>query len=508
MRGIHLSYSLPFEEFQEIWSQEAEISIDTNGLLNAYRFSPSVTEEVLAVFNQIIDRIWIPAQVVEEFERNHENVVNKQRNKYREVKKEVDRIIEKAKNDYEKQFFKFGKFRFPQVTDLGKFIEESLESIQSKSRNYEELITEEIKNNKKMLNEDKIQLFLESLVERNQVGEQFSIADLIRIYSEGEERYKYQIPPGYKDIDKDKTDPTKRQKFGDLILWKQLLHRANITEKPMILITLDEKEDWWVLDSSNNPVKPRPELLKEYQEQKNQKIVLLSLTQFVNLISQMNEISIANRTKIELSADDYTSDLMASIDWLEKIQASDLESFLINNGELQEFLDFSLLDVEVFGANDPVITISSVEINEEGTQVSFEGEFESVIHANIDQEVYRDFTINFETFIAVRGSINFTFNTDFSQEDEFIDVNSLELVIGGFEVIETDIEDEFESIIDDNELCGECNKRPGAYFKNTGEPVCESCSINYETCPECGRLFPSGELGGAFCYDCEKKRDN
>jgi hypothetical protein len=42
---------------------------------------------------------------------------------------------------------------------------------------------------------------------------------------EGEERYKNEIPPGYRDGKKDASrDPFR--KYGDLIIWKQIINQG------------------------------------------------------------------------------------------------------------------------------------------------------------------------------------------------------------------------------------------------------------------------------------------
>ncbi|MFB4326416.1 PIN domain-containing protein [Priestia sp. BR_2] len=498
-----MAYTYHYDDFQEVWRLGAEVCIDTNGFLNTYRFTPSVTDEILNVLDQISERIWIPAQVIEEFNENHSKVVSRERNKYREVNQEIQRITDKAKNDFEKQFFKFGKFRFPQVKELRNFIEASITSIQNKSIEYESQITEVIEKNKKMLKEDKVKAFVTKLISSGQVGTPFTISKLLATYAEGEERYKYQIPPGYKDVDKDKTDPTKRKKFGDLILWKQLLEHASTTNKPIILITMDEKEDWWELDEKNHnvPLRPRDELLSEFKECCNQNLAMMSLTQFVNHVSKMNDITIANRTKLELNANEFAKDLINAADWSLVLGDSDLESYLINSGDLQQFLDNPLQDVEVFDFSSPNININSVEIDEENC-VIFEGVFVSEVAANIDEAMSKEYTFSSEAPITIEGSINLEFTVDFSKEEEFIDENSIEVAVGGFEILSVGRHPE-EYFEEDIDRCTDCGKNVGIYYNQAGDAICEQCSINYETCPDCGKLFEIGTMGGAFCTKCE-----
>ena len=80
--------------------------------------------------------------------------------------------------------------------------------------------------NKEMLRNNIVENCIEDFVMNNKVGVKYPLLKLREIYQEGDFRYKYNIPPGFCDMDKDKNDPTKLQKFGDLIVWKQILDHA------------------------------------------------------------------------------------------------------------------------------------------------------------------------------------------------------------------------------------------------------------------------------------------
>src|SRR5262249_1713579 len=90
------------------------------------------------------------------------------------------------------------------------------------------------------------------------VGPSYSTEQLQQIYSEGEARYARNTPPGYMDI-KEKEGI---ERYGDLILWRQLLDYARLQRKPLIFITGDTKEDWW-LSNEGKTIGPRPELVQE-----------------------------------------------------------------------------------------------------------------------------------------------------------------------------------------------------------------------------------------------------
>src|SRR5205814_1021232 len=58
------------------------------------------------------------------------------------------------------------------------------------------------------------------------------------IRKEGEERYAKKIPPGFEDAKKgnDSSD-----KFGDLIIWKELIDKSKTDKRPIIFVTDDGK---------------------------------------------------------------------------------------------------------------------------------------------------------------------------------------------------------------------------------------------------------------------------
>ncbi|WP_204277464.1 PIN-like domain-containing protein, partial [Escherichia coli] len=59
---------------------------------------------------------------------------------------------------------------------------------------------------------------------------------------EGEDRYAKKIPPGYKDA---KKDAGEFDKYGDLIIWKDMIGKAKADKRPILFISDDAKEDWW-----------------------------------------------------------------------------------------------------------------------------------------------------------------------------------------------------------------------------------------------------------------------
>ncbi|NQX71624.1 hypothetical protein HQN90_36660 [Paenibacillus alba] len=111
---------------------------------------------------------------------------------------------------------------------------------------------------------------------------------------------------------------------------------------------------------------------------------------------------------------------------------SDLTSFLIHNGDLQDKLDNPLGDVEIEGYEALDITFDSVDIDED--QVIFEGKFEVELETLITESYSRNYSSEKKRPITITGSIILEFAVDFSQEDDFINYETCTIEVGGFEV--------------------------------------------------------------------------
>lgn len=108
------------------------------------------------------------------------------------------------------------------------------------------------------------------------IGRPYTKDELDNIFIEGEQRYSQSIPPGYKDASKSKIKDNIQlecKKYGDFIIWKQLIEHAIDTKKSVIFVTDDEKEDWWE-EFNGKTIGSRPELSKEFRE-KTSKLFLM-----------------------------------------------------------------------------------------------------------------------------------------------------------------------------------------------------------------------------------------
>jgi hypothetical protein len=114
------------------------------------------------------------------------------------------------------------------------------------------------------------------------VGEPNSQEDLEGLYAEAERRFENQIPPGFKDKGKPKPE-----RYGDFLIWRQILSCAQNRSCAVVFITDDSKEDW-ILRASGRTISIRPELREEFYAVSGQPVWIYTSEQFVQEVSSQH----------------------------------------------------------------------------------------------------------------------------------------------------------------------------------------------------------------------------
>lgn len=246
-------YMLPLseEEVNDIW-ENGLIVLDTNILLNLYRFNIDLRQKLLEILKDknINAKIWIPNKVYEEFLQNRVCVISEQWDIEQKISSKINKSLDDLKNEILK--LKSHKHHpYINVEYINELInicwEEILKTTKTnKDRDYNYSFSDD-----SLLSE--IRIIIDSKVET-----EISDTDLEGIYKQGKERYAKKIPPGYED--EKKGEP---RCYADLVIWKSILNKAK-TGTDVIFVVDDKKEDWWRIEKGKT-VGPRLELLKEMQ---------------------------------------------------------------------------------------------------------------------------------------------------------------------------------------------------------------------------------------------------
>lgn len=270
-------------DFSELW-ENAVFVFDTNVLLDLYRASRPTAENFLKTLEHIQDRIWLPYQVVNEFLERREGVIDSEAASFKKA------LSELKKWKSEQQSLKAlrdrlnlrGRIAITEVKALFNDQASYFDVIDHAEKALREKI-EQLASDHSSLNsnEDYILEKLDSLFNDSKIGESFSEKELKALHKEGEDRYKNLKPPGYMDA-KEKDD---ERKYGDFIIWKETLNFAKKESRPIILITSENKEDWWFKENGEI-ISPRIELRREFQEYVKQEFWMYRTQRFLEIAGE------------------------------------------------------------------------------------------------------------------------------------------------------------------------------------------------------------------------------
>lgn len=325
MRSVFPGHFRPTsDEFASLWS-DCIFVIDANVLLNLYRYSSDTRQELERALTSIKDRSFLPHQAAKEFLKNRLGVTAGQAEEYTKAIKTISDLSATLSNKKKHPFLPEGEL--PNFTGQ---VEKLLVQLETQK---EALFSR--------LNNDEILEFVDSLFS-GRTGAPFDESQLKALATEGETRYQHDIPPGYKDGKKDASGDPYR-KFGDLIVWKQIIAKAKDAAKPVIFITDDKKEDWW-LEQSNRTIGPRTELREEFIREVSNDFWMYSVDRFIEEAARISNTIVSKEVIeeiIEVREDAMTAQSEAAIGALssyDKIIHPVLSEEELFN-EIVEFLD-------------------------------------------------------------------------------------------------------------------------------------------------------------------------
>lgn len=275
-------FNTPDEKyFKTLW-KNCIFVFDTNTLLNLYRYSATTAKDFLKILKNIKLRIWLPYQVGFEYHNHRIEIIESEINKYDAF---INRLA-KIKDDLNSAKAEINKKKsHPHINS--KFIEE----IQTILGNEKTLVEKAKEKFGELQEKDFIQEDLNKLF-HGKIGDQYTDEQLKEIINEGKFRYENEIPPGFEDS-KNKVGI---KKYGDLIIWLQMIDKAKESKKPFIFVTDDEKSDWWKLTIKKNINYPRPELIKEFKDKSNFNFYMYHSENFMNLSQKYLKQKVAQQS--------------------------------------------------------------------------------------------------------------------------------------------------------------------------------------------------------------------
>lgn len=244
---------------------------DANVLLHCLRHPTKIRDELLRLFGALKESLWIPYQVGHEFHRNRLDVELGAQDTYQRLKTDYDGILNQAKE-------KLKQLRAHPMINVDRELSAIDVFLEDFRGRMDTAATQHPSGD--------IQAAVELLTTLfdGRVGDKWTQEQLNAIKKEGEERYAKKLPPGFKDIKKE----GELDRYGDLIIWKDIIAKAEKEKRPIIFISDDVKEDWWWLHRGRK-LGPRPELVEEFRLATGQDFLIYEFANFLRVAAERNK---------------------------------------------------------------------------------------------------------------------------------------------------------------------------------------------------------------------------
>jgi rRNA-processing protein FCF1 len=244
--------------------REAVVAVDANVLLDLYRFRPQTSQDLINILKSLDDRLVVPHQALREFWRHRQRSQGSPRGA---TKTATDAVA------------KSGRAICDALTTWAKAVgvdDDELADLASRVDGFVGTLKDELQQALQDADAerggDRILEQLEGLL-AGRVTPPMAADEWTECLAEANRRIENEEPPGYKDAAKQDND-TPEGGAGDYLVWYQATRYGKAEGKDLLLVTRDEKEDWWWRQQSDF-VGPRPELTLEYYELTGRRLFLL-----------------------------------------------------------------------------------------------------------------------------------------------------------------------------------------------------------------------------------------
>lgn len=263
------SFSFVLEPISEM-KDEALVVLDANVLLLPFTTNIRNVKAIKELYTRLSksNQLFLPAQAVREYLDN------------RAIKiADINEALQKKSN----QNFNYVGIH-PLLEGLAEYKEviELEESLKSLIKNYQAKIRDTLSAVQAWgWNDPVSKMYHEVLADR--ILDDGAL-DFGNIEKDLKRRNDLNIPPGYKDRNKD------QNQAGDLVIWHEILNLAKNKCKHLIFVSVDEKTDWWH-QSGKTPLYPRFELVDEFREAtKGKSFHIVSLSTLLEIFDIDSEV--------------------------------------------------------------------------------------------------------------------------------------------------------------------------------------------------------------------------
>lgn len=447
---------------------------DTNVYLNVYRYSPEFTEFAFQCLKCIKDSIAIPATVYMEYRKHYKSEFYAMKTKVKNASNNINSQVASARKKIENTCNLLKSRQYPDIDALSNILKAVFDDAEKKIDDFfdDRNVLEQVANN---WGDDDYIFNLVEDIQASRGMDPFTQEQLYKICDEGEDRYKKQVPPGYKD----QKNKDGIRKYSDLIIWKEVMNYSKENQLDIIFVTDDVKADWWEKEGVFHPA-----LIQEFMSETGKNIDAYTSTEFYAALSESYSIEktdaielalrMTDKEYIERVEDDVFDTILDEIETEGESLIGQYGSHIGTEGlhEL-EVIDHSFVEaIRIDRQGDIIVYQFKYWIDAEGTSFDYWGRDDDTKEVILSPGAYH----RFQGQIVVTVTREVETYIDYEDDSEF---DSAIIEAGDLEEVEfKPYFDEPEELPDVYTACPSCGK--GINIENDGgNGFCVNCASDY-----------------------------
>jgi hypothetical protein len=252
--GDFVGYKIASSAELDAALREAVVAVDANVLLDLYRFRPQTSLDLIKTLRSLGDRLVVPHQALREFWRRRQHAQDSPGGATRaatDALDKADRSIRAALATWARAV----GVDDDEVSGLVARVDDFLGELKGELENVSQDASAEGGGDPILGQLDEI---LAGRVTSSLAREEWD-----ECVAEAKRRIEAGEPPGFMDADKQDGDLPEGG-AGDYLVWYEATRYAKEQDRDLLIVTRDQKEDWW--RQKADFIGPRPELTLEYHQ--------------------------------------------------------------------------------------------------------------------------------------------------------------------------------------------------------------------------------------------------
>lgn len=273
LRDQFLPYYAPTDADRAVVMTTGMVVLDTNVLLDLYRYTSTAREELLGALRLLKSRLFVPHRVAAEYHAGRVGAVIDHVREQADTASRLTTAQTEAVNA-----LNFLRNRRSLASEALRDVQDSLVAAFTSAIARVQALAQDYDLDPDVLtHHDPIRDSLEELL-RGSVGRPLDPAIEKTLLAEFARNDKQSVLPG----DADKGRKSMSLAVGDYLLWTQIKDEAKIRGLPVLLVSNDDKKDW-VRKERGQTERPRRELVEEMLAHANVGLQMVATSRFLGL---------------------------------------------------------------------------------------------------------------------------------------------------------------------------------------------------------------------------------